>query len=240
MYFDGIILLIVGLIFFDLNFSSQIIFWSFVLGSLYATAGIIYFEVLKKEDVEVYIPYSQSAKILLTFIGSVFLLGESVSAYNYLGIILILLGIYPILSKDGISLPKINKIVSLILVSVFLGTIYSLLVKKLLIGVHPIDLAITMYFVSGVFMSLYMLYKENKILKLKDSKIVFSAFFGAMGTFLLFSALTIGDAAKVYPLAGLQSVFVFIIASIFLKEKFYWHRLIGTIIVVIGIYFISI
>jgi len=38
----------------------------------------------------------------------------------------------------------------------------------------------------------------------------------------------------------LQSVFVFIIALMFLKEKFYWHRLIGTIIVVIGIYFISI
>ena len=240
MYFDGFILLIIGSVFFDLNFSPKVIFWSLVLGGLYSMAGILYFEALKRKDVEVYVPYSQSARILLTFFGSVFLLGEAVDVYNYFGIFIVLIGTYTILTHGKFKFPKIDKTAPLILFSVFLGTIYSLLVKKILVDVEPIDLAIVMYFVSGVFMSLYMWYRESKKLKLCDSKIVFSAFFGAMGTFLLFSALQVGDAAKVYPLAGLQSVFIFIIASIFLKEKFYWHRLIGIVIVVFGVYLASI
>jgi drug/metabolite transporter (DMT)-like permease len=240
MYFDGAILLLIGFLFLDLNFSLKLLGWALVLGGLYAISGIIYFEVLKKKDVEIYVPYSQSTKILLTFMGSVFVLNESVNGFNYLGFVLILIGIYAVLSENGFSLPKIDKIILLVLVSVVLGAIYSLLVKKLLFDIKPIDLAITMYFSSAIFMSGYMWYSKERSLKLSDSKIVISAFFGAMGTFLLFSALEVGDAAKVFPMAGLQSVFVFIIALMFLKEKFYWHRLIGTIIVVIGIYFISI
>jgi uncharacterized membrane protein len=55
----------------------------------------------------------------------------------------------------------------------------------------------------------------------------------------LFSAAALGNASKVYPLAGLQSAFIFIIALLFLKEKFYWHRLAGTVIVFLGIFLVS-
>jgi uncharacterized membrane protein len=240
MYFDGVILLLVGYVFFDLNFSLSILGWSFILGVLYAISGIIYFEVLKKKDVKVYVPYSQSAKILLTFIVSVIIFSEAVNVFNYLGVALILVGIYVVLSDNGFSMPKVDSAILLVLLAVIFGTIYSVLVKKLLFNIKPIDLAISMYFFSAIFMSIYLWYSKEKDLRLNDSKIIISAFFGAMGTFLLFCALEVGDAVKVFPMAGIQSVFVFIIASIFLKEKFYWHRLIGTIIVVGGIYFVSI
>ncbi len=70
--------------------------------------------------------------------------------------------------------------------------------------------------------------------------IITASFFGAMGTFLLYSALAIGDASKVFSIAGLQSAFIFIIASLFLKEKFRWHRLGGTMIIVAGVFLISV
>jgi transporter family protein len=66
-----------------------------------------------------------------------------------------------------------------------------------------------------------------------------AAFFGVIGTFLLYTALSKGDASKIYPLAGLQSIFIFIIASIFLREKFKWQRLIGIIVVFAGIFLLS-
>jgi drug/metabolite transporter (DMT)-like permease len=40
-------------------------------------------------------------------------------------------------------------------------------------------------------------------------------------------------------MAGVSSVTVFLLATVFLKEKFHWHRFIGTLIVVVGIYLIS-
>jgi uncharacterized membrane protein len=40
-------------------------------------------------------------------------------------------------------------------------------------------------------------------------------------------------------MAGISSVTVFLLATVFLQEKFYRHRFIGTLIVVLGIYLIS-
>jgi uncharacterized membrane protein len=55
----------------------------------------------------------------------------------------------------------------------------------------------------------------------------------------LYTALSQANASKVYPMAGVSSVTVFLLATMFLKEKFHWHRFIGTLIVVFGIYLIS-
>ena len=66
------------------------------------------------------------------------------------------------------------------------------------------------------------------------------AVFGALGTLLFFLALSIGNASKVYPIAGVESMLIFIFAILFLKERFEWHRFLGTGIIVLGIAFVSI
>ena len=73
----------------------------------------------------------------------------------------------------------------------------------------------------------------------KIPKILVASFFGGIGTFLIYSALAVGNASKVYPLTGLSTIFIFIFASVFLKEKFMWHRLAGTVLVFLGIYLVS-
>jgi uncharacterized membrane protein len=55
----------------------------------------------------------------------------------------------------------------------------------------------------------------------------------------LYTALSQANASKVYPMAGISSVTIFLLATLFLREKFHKHRFIGTLIVVIGIYLIS-
>ena len=245
MFFDGIILLIIGLIFFNLNFTYNLFLWSLVLGVIYALAGIIYYNSLKLKDVEEVVPSIQSLTILLVFIGSITVFKELVNSFNYIGVILILVGVYLVLSKKYLKLPKFDKAILLIVLIIILTTIYSLLVKKLLFHIEPINLVIMMYFSTTIILVFYQLFFKRESLssifqfKPNISKIMIAAFFGAIGTFLLYYALSIGNASKVYPLAGLQSVFIFIIASIFLKEKFYWQRLVGTVIVFFGIFLVS-
>jgi len=56
---------------------------------------------------------------------------------------------------------------------------------------------------------------------------------------LLYTALSQANASKVYPISGISSITAFFLATIFLKEKFHIHRFIGTLIVFLGIYLIS-
>jgi uncharacterized membrane protein len=66
-----------------------------------------------------------------------------------------------------------------------------------------------------------------------------ASLFAATAVGLLYTALSQANASKVYPLAGISSVTVFLLATVFLQEKFHRHRFIGTLIVVLGIYLIS-
>jgi len=246
MFFDGLILLGLGLLFFRLDFSYNLLLWSLILGVLYALAGITYFFVLKLRDVSEVIPFLQSSEILLIFLGSLLLFNEVANVFNYIGVVLILIGVYAVLSETGLRRPRMNKAFYLILLVVIIDLFFWLLVKKLLYNAQPISLAITMYFSTTLVMIIYQALFNRKSLKALTKinhelfKIGIAAFFGATGTFLLFSALTLEDASKVYPLAGSQAVFVFLIASLFLKEKFRWHRLIGTLLVFGGIFLISV
>lgn len=244
-FLDGIILLIIGIIFFSLNFTKKLLIGAVVIGALYAVASILYFSSLKLKDVGIVIPYSQAAQLLLIFTGSIILFNENPNNYNYLGVVLIIIGIYSVLSNK-FKLPSFDKGLFLISLMVIIHIIYYLLVKYLLFDVQPLSLGITQYFAGTIILVLYLLFfKKQEFKSLLKKKtglptIGIAAVFGALGTFLLFTALSIGVASKVYPLAGFQLVIIFITASLFLKEKFYWHRLIGTLAIIAGIYLVAV
>lgn len=242
MLYDGIILLIIGAVFFDLQFTVDSVLWALLLGGIYAISGILYFNTLKLKDAAVAVPYLQSTTLLLTFLGSVVFLLESPNTFNYIGIFLIFIGVYALFIEKGIKLPKMNRTFFIMAGAVIMMTVYSLLAKNLIGGIEPINLAIMMYFSSALFLFFYIVaFKKFDSTEIfKSPRLMTAAFFGALGTFLLYSALQVGEASQVYPIAGLQSVFIFILASFFLKEKFYLHRLAGVLTVVIGIYLISI
>lgn len=245
MFFDGLILLIICLTFFEFTISVELLIWSFLLGTIYALSGIMYFNALRLKDAKEVIPSLQSSSILLIFLLSILLFNEIVNIFNYFGVFLIIIGIYSVLSK-GLKLPKLDKGMGFIFITIFLTVIYSLLAKKLLFGIKPINLAVTMYFSCTFVLLLYQMFFEKNIIKSfvnfksRIPKVLLASLFGSFGTFLLYSALSIGNASKIYPLAGLQSVFIFIIASLFLKERFSWHRLLGTLFVFVGVFLVSI
>jgi len=254
-FFDALILIVIGLIFFKLEFTPNMIILAIILGAIYAVVGRIYYLVLKLKDVSQTMPYLQSSQILLTFFGSLLLFNEPSNYLNYTGIVLIPIGVYAVLSEKGFKAPKIDKVFFYVLLIVALHIIYWLLAKKMLFDAQPISVGIAMYISCGFFLLIFLLFsrKKNRASQanVKTSQalaapkhtvptIAIAAFFGAMGTFLLFSALKVGFASKVYSLAALQPIFIAIIALLFLSEKWHWNRVIGTVIVCAGIFLISV
>ena len=249
MFFDGIILLIASSIFFNLQITNNLIFGSLILGSIYAFSGIFYFETLNLKDVSSIVPYYSSASLLFVFFGSIVFFNEIVNIFNYIGIATIILGIYLVLSETGLKLPRKDKGLIYATIIIISSVLYSLLTKLFLNDIEPMSLAICMYFSATLFLVLYLYIfkKENpkqithyKKYQKQIKNIFIASIFGALGTFLLYYALSVGNASKVYPLVGLQMIFIFMIATIILKEQFKWHKLIGILTITIGIFLISI
>jgi len=242
MFFDGLFVLIAGLLFFDLTFSFGLLAWGMTLGFLFALAGITYYGALEIDDVEEVLPYLQAGRILLVFFGGILIFGEKVAIQNIFGVVLTVLGIYTIISNDGLHLPKIKKSTVLILIGIVIGTIYYLLIKKVVAQYSPIDIVIAVYFCTTFILFLFQVtLRRHPIGSLHEfhPSVILASCFGATGTLLLYTAFSLGSASKIIPLAGIQAIGVFIIATFFLKEKFYWHRLLGIIGVCIGIYLVS-
>jgi len=245
MFFDGVVVLTIGLIFFHLNLAGNFSFLLLLPGAIQAFSMLIYYSALKLKDVGEIMPFYQSSGILFIFLSAVVVFNEFVTIYNYFGIMLILIGVYLVLSRDGLKIPKMDKGSLLILILIPADVISALLIKKLLFNIEPINLVIIMYFSATFFLVCFQILYRKRIsdiftgFKSKIPKIVSASFFGSIGTLFLYSALSLGYASKVYPLQGLNSIFIFIIALVFLKEKFYWHRLIGIVIAFFGIYLIT-
>ncbi len=246
MLFDGMILLVAGMLFFSVEFSGAVLWWALLLGLIYAAAGIFYFKALQQEDVHVLMPYSQSSQIILIFAGAIIFLRESVSFANIAGVAAMVLGVSAILSPRLFQFPHFKKGLLLMSFNTILTVAYSLLVKKILevLPASPITVAIGMYFSTTLFMVIYLLLAGDRKngwfgLEAKSASIFISALFGAGGTLLLYLALAAGKAVQIYPLAGLHVVFVFFFAVLLLKEKFSWTRLMGTLMVFAGIFLLA-
>ncbi|HEY0090772.1 MAG TPA: EamA family transporter [Candidatus Lokiarchaeia archaeon] len=244
-FFNGFILLIIGFIFFAVDFTENFTLIWFIPGIIYAYSSIIYFIALSKKDVGQIIPSYQSIRLLFTFVASAIVFKEHLDGLDYFGVSLILIGSYFVLVEKRIGFFKIDKVSLLILILIPTDIINALIIKSLLYTVKPINLATFMYFSGLIFLIIFFIVNRKKItygiqqIKKICPKILGASFFGALGTLLLFSALFFGNATKVYPLDGLSSVFVFILAIVFLKEKFYLHRLGGTIVAVMGVFLLS-
>ncbi|MBU1975668.1 MAG: EamA family transporter, partial [Nanoarchaeota archaeon] len=86
---------------------------------------------------------------------------------------------------------------------------------------------------------IYQLFRKPKRTPIGLGKISISALFGAVGTMLIFTAVSLAAASKIYPIGGSTAVFAFIIGTLFLKEKSTWPKAFGVLAVFIGIWLTS-
>lgn len=234
-----------GYVFLNMQLSVSLLLLAAIPAFLLAFSFVVYLFVLKKRDASEIQPFSQSLDTLFIFLASIVLLQESASFLNYVGIVIIVIGVYLVLTEHITKIPRLDKSLLIIIALVPLDIAYALLVKTLLGEADPIALAVSIYIMAFLILFVVSLLLRKRINNkpasfLPQLRIVLVASLcAATAAAFLYTALSQANASKVYPMAGLGSVTVFLLATLFLQEKFHKHKFIGTLIVVVGIYLIS-
>ena len=234
-----------GLLIFHMTLTSYLLLLAAIPAVLLVVSFVVYLFVLQRRNASEIQPFSQSLDVLFIFLASIFLLHEPADTLNYVGIVIIVIGIYLVVTEHITKIPHLDRHLLIIAATVPLDVAYAMLVKTFLGTVEPIGLAVSIYVMSFLMLALVAFLLRRRVnlnttsLKPHLRIIIPSSFFAATSAAFLYTALSLGDASKVYPIAGISSVAVFLLATMFLKEKFHWHRFAGTLIIIIGIYLIS-
>jgi len=248
---NAVFSLFIVLLFFGFALPSFITFLNiFLLSIIWAIAGVLYFIPMKTGDISQLIPFREIPPVLLSFILAIVLLSESVSVFDFLGTLTIVVGVYVLLTHGKIIVPKISKALLAIGGCGVLLAVFGVFSKPVSLMIHPSLLNFYLYslvFLMYIFGNSAMNYKNQLITfkKIFDDKKILSLSLGAslsatIGTLSLFYGLTVGKAAEVLPVTRVLPVFVTLLGWLFLKEKAGLPRLIGAIVMFIGVYLIAI
>lgn len=233
-----------GLLFLNLSITPSLFLLATIPALILAIGFVIYLLVLQRKNASEIQPFSQSLDTLFIFLASILLLQEQASPVNYAGILVVVIGVYFVLTEHITKIPRLDRHLLIIAALVPSDVAYALLLKTYLRTAEPIALAVSIYVIAFLFLAVISLLMRRlqptkTSLKSKLRIVPIASFCAAASIAFLYTALSLANASKVYPMAGISSVMVFLLATMFLKEKFHWHRFIGTLIVVLGIYLIS-
>jgi drug/metabolite transporter (DMT)-like permease len=242
--FNGLFLGAAGLLFLHLQITVSLLLLAAIPAFLLAVSFVVYLRVLQRRNASEIQPFSQSLNVLFIFLASIVVLHEPAVLANYIGILVVVIGVYLALTEHITQLPRLDRNLLIIAALVPLDVAYALLVKTYLADADPVALAVSIYLLSFLLLSIVTVLlprqrQSGSLLKPHLRIVLPASLCAATAAGLLYTALSMANASKVYPMAGVSSVAVFLLAIVFLKERFHKHRLIGTFIIVIGIYLIS-
>ena len=243
--FNAFFLGSVGIIFLNLSITPTLLILAAIPAFILAFSFVIYLFVLQRKNASEIQPFSQSLDVLFIFIASVIILNEQVNLANYTGILVIVIGIYLVLTEHLTKLPHLDRNLLIIIALVPIDVSYALLIKTFLGSTEPITLAVSIYILAFLMLTIFLFFKRRQLLvKISSIKaqlrfVFIASLCATTAIALLYTALSQANASKVYPISGISSITAFFLATIFLKEKFHIHRFIGTLIVFLGIYLIS-
>jgi uncharacterized membrane protein len=243
--FNAVFLGTAGLLLIHLQITPSLLLLAAIPAFLLVISFVVYLFVLQKKNASEIQPFSQSLDTLFIFLAAVIFLHEPASLPNYIGILVTVIGVYLVLTEHITKVPRLDRQLLIIAALVPIDIAYALLVKTFLGTTDPIALAVSIYIMAFLMLLVVSLLLHRYIhttpasLKPQLRVVLVASLCAATAAAFLYTALSQANASKVYPMAGVSSVAVFLLATVFLKEKFHRHKFIGTLIVVIGIYLIS-
>lgn len=213
----------------------------------WALAIVFYFDSLKFSDVTKAAPFLTASNVTVSFIGGAMLFSEAVSAINILGIILIITGSFVVLFDGKPELPKDLGAIKYMFFSGAAGAISGLIAKQSILMIDPLNLALFMYILVTLYLIIYNFIhnyeKQVNTIKtvIQNRKILVtlyaSTLFASLGTVFYFSALSLGDASRVIPgQISIYTLFVLFISKKTFDEKHFNQRLVGSLILISGLY----
>lgn len=241
---NGLFLGTAGYLFLNLQITPSLLLLAALPAFLLAISFVVYLYVLQKKNASEIQPFSQSLDTLFIFLAALVFLNEPANLANYAGILIIVIGVYLVVAEHITQLPHLDRNFLIIVALVPIDIAYALLIKSFLGNANPIALAVSIYLLAFLMLTIVsLLFRTQRqpasLFKPQLRIVIPASLCAAAGAGLLYTALSVANASKVYPMAGINSVAVFLLATLFLKEKFYWHRFIGTLVVFVGIFLIS-
>jgi len=224
-------------------------------GAFYPTVNLLYFKALRLEEVSRVVPWF-SLYIALTVIGAAIFLGETLSLKQYLGIAILLSGIFMLTIKKGFKVKAGRWMIFMFCAGLIIAA-QSLLEKYLLnknFGTLPLFTIIQL----GAFLGFLpygffnwakiktAIFTRSPVLKI----ITFNQTLTISGTLTLIAAISLGLVSLVSVLESLQYLFLLVLTlliSLFypkiLKEELATSivslKVIAVLLVIAGIYLIS-
>jgi uncharacterized membrane protein len=244
-FFNAVFLGAAGILLVHIQITTHVLLLAVLPAFLLALSFVVYLGVLQKKNATEVQPFSQSLDVLFIFLASIIVLHEPANILNYLGILFTFVGVYLVLTEDIRKIPRLDRNLLIIIALVPLDIIYALLLKTFLASAEPIALAVSIYFMAFLMLAVVsFVFRPQKnypfvSLKTQMRSVLIASVCAAAAIAFLYTALSQANASKVYPMAGVSSITVFFLATLFLKERFHWHRFIGTLIIVAGIFLIS-
>jgi len=243
--FNAAFLAFIGLVILNLNITASLLILATIPALMIAVSFIIYLIVLQKKNLSNIQPFYQSLDVLFIFLASIIVLNEQASLVNYVGILVIVIGIYLVITEHVFKVPHLDSNFLIIIALVPADVAFALLIKMYLGSAEPIALAASIYIMAFLILTIISLLMRKKLqltissLKSQLGIVFIASLCAATSAALLYTALSQANASKVYPMAGVSSITTFLLATFFLKEKFYRCRFIGTLFIFMGIYLIS-
>lgn len=221
------------------------VFSLLITGIINAITLVLILKALRLTDISLVAPlFSLSPALLL--ITSPFIVGEFPSLLGLVGIFFILLGTYVLNFRKGFSFEPITSVYKnpgqkLIVIVALLWAVSSNFYKIGMINSSPVFFMFSLNVLISIFLFPFML-KETRFTKLKNNwKNIVPLGILSAGT-SIFQWVAASMTLIVYVLSIKRvSVLISVIGGIFLfKEKKSFQRIIATMIMLLGVYLISV
>jgi bacterial/archaeal transporter family protein len=235
------------LFFEDLHFAneSKIIVSIFVMVFLYTLGNIFGFLSYKYVDISLCGIIDQLSLVLL-YVGSILIFGETLSVYKTAGVFLILIANILIIQRTKSKEKSMRGILYRIAFVAFMGG--ANLIDSQIITDKKVSMflySFLIWLLPGIGVLLYSMINA----KLKDVSyelkynwkgLISLALTGILTTIFVFFAYQRGEKSIVFPVLKLSSILLVIIGVLFLKErKNLQAKVLAVVIVFLGIYLIS-
>lgn len=225
--------------------SSSFTVWQYIIiaGILYSLSNFLLYHAIKITEIS-RVSIIGSSRSLWVLIGSMIILGEKITAFNFLGVLLIVFSLFLIFwkSKDQIGLNQGQKLALFaVIFSGFSVVVDGLILRDFSVGFY---LVISSLFTGFGTLAIrpHSIKKINPFTKVRVfiPLIITSAFF-ALATFLMYTSYQIGGKmSSVLPITQTTTVLTIFLSAFFLKErKDLPKKIIALALCALGIYFLK-
>lgn len=220
-----------------------------------AVAETLYFTSLGKAyelgDLSVVYPLARSSPLFLTVLSIVFL-GEEISAWGAVGILLIVLGVYAIhmksLSLNDLKTPLRSlrgRASQFALLTAIWTTMYSMIDKLGVTMINPIVYAFWLELFILLFLTPLVVLRRgwrNVAQEWRNSKVkvTVAGFFMRIGYILVLVAMSLAQVSYILALRQLSVVLGAAAGVILLREKYGKVRLVSSMIMFTGVYILGV